>query len=221
MDVRTRTRGAALDGAMALAPMLLAYAPFALVVGTAVARSEHPVAAWFGTSTIYGGAAHLAVLDALAGGAGWLPAAAIGLLVNARLGAYAAAMAPQWRAAPLGHRVAAAVMLTDAPWALAQRRPGDRAFYLGAAGTLFIGWPTMVTAGMLAGDRLAAAPVTGLLPALTLGAAVVGRLRTAPVVLAAAASAVAALVTAGMSAGVALPVCAAVGTVAAMLGRRS
>jgi predicted branched-subunit amino acid permease len=221
METATRARAAARDGALALAPMLFAYAPFALVVGTAVARSEHPVAAWLGTSTIYGGAAHLAVLDVLAGGAGWVPAVAIGLLVNARLAAYAAAMAPAWRSAPLGHRVAAAVMLTDAPWAVAQRRPGDRAFYLGAAGALFLGWPAMVTAGMLAGDRLAGAPVTGLMPALTLGVVVVGRLRSQPIALAASAAAAAAVATAWLPAGVALPVCAAVGTAAAATGRQS
>jgi predicted branched-subunit amino acid permease len=221
MDTETRQRGPAAEGALAMAPMLLAYVPFALVVGTAVARSEHPVAAWLGTSTIYGGAAHLAVLDVLAGGAGWLPAAAIGLLVNARLVAYAAALAPGWRTAPLGQRLGAAVMLTDAPWALSRRRPGDRAFYLGCAATLFVGWPAMVTVGMLLGDRIATAPVTGLLPALTLGGLLVSRLHAGPVALAAAAAAVAAVVTAGSPAGLALPVCAAVGTAAALVGRRS
>jgi predicted branched-subunit amino acid permease len=221
MDIQTRRRAAAREGAVALAPTLLAYAPFALVVGTAVAKSDQPLAAWLGTSTIYGGAAHLAVLDVLAGGAGWLPAVAVGLLVNARLGAYAAAMAPQWRTAPLGQRVAAAVMLTDAPWALSRRRPDERRYYFGAAVTLFLAWPAMVTAGMLLGDRLAAASVTGLLPALALGAVVVTRLRARAVAIAAAASSVAALATAGLSAGVALPVCAGVGIVAATLGRRS
>jgi hypothetical protein len=43
-------------------------------------------------------------------------------------------------------------MLTDAPWALSRdRATGRREFYLGAAGTLFIGWPMLVTAGALAG----------------------------------------------------------------------
>ena len=61
-----RTRGAAQerrDGVRAMAPMLVALVPFAVVVGTAVAQSDHRLAAWLGTSTIYGGAAHLAVLD--------------------------------------------------------------------------------------------------------------------------------------------------------------
>ena len=114
----------------------------------AIGASADPLAAWLATMTIYGGAAHLAVLGVLAQGSGWPAAAAVGLLVNARLIAYAAAMAPQWRSAPFGHRAIAALMLTDAPWALSRGRvKGHRQFYLGAALTLFIAWPVLVTLG--------------------------------------------------------------------------
>ena len=108
-----------------MAPLIAAYAPFAFLVGTAVAASENPLAAWLSTWTIYGGAAHFAVLDLLADGSGWLAAAAGGVLVNARLTAYAAAMAPQWRSAPAWQRVMAAVTLTDATWGLAHGRRRD------------------------------------------------------------------------------------------------
>jgi predicted branched-subunit amino acid permease len=127
--------------------------PFALVVGAAVASSANPWAAWLATWTIYGGAAHLTVLGVLAQGSGWAAVAAVGLLVNARLSAYATAMAPQWRSAPRGQRALAALMLTDLPWALARdRKHGLRQFYLGAAGTLFVGWPALVTVGVLVGS---------------------------------------------------------------------
>ena len=89
------------DGVRAMAPMLLALIPFAVVVGTAVAQSDHRLAAWLGTSTIYGGAAHLAVLDLLSDGAGWVSAAAVGLLINVRLAAFATSMVPEWRSAPV------------------------------------------------------------------------------------------------------------------------
>lgn len=101
-------------GVRAMAPMILAYLPFALMVGASVAARANPLAAWLATWTIYGGGAHLAVLDVLAQGSGWLAAAAVGLLVNARLTAYATAMAPQWRSAPFRQRAAAGLMLTDA-----------------------------------------------------------------------------------------------------------
>src|SRR5262245_19390531 len=77
------------DGVRAMASILLAFAPFALAVGTAIAHSDNRLAAWLGTSTIYGGAAHLAVLDLLAIGSGWIAAASVALLVNLRLAAFA------------------------------------------------------------------------------------------------------------------------------------
>jgi predicted branched-subunit amino acid permease len=205
-----------------MAPMLLAFVPFALVVGAAVASSANPWAAWLATWTIYGGAAHLAVLGVLAQGSGWAAAVAVGLLVNARLAAYATAMAPQWRSAPRGQRALAALMLTDVPWALARdRQHGQRQFYLGAAGTLFVGWPVLVTVGVLAGQLVTAFPVTTLLPALALGAIVMPQLRQRPAAVAAAAAAVVAVLTAHLSAGVSFGTAAAAGVVAAVRAERA
>jgi predicted branched-subunit amino acid permease len=209
-------------GIRAMAPLTVAYLPFALVVGAAVASSANPLAAWLATWTIYGGAAHLAVLGVLAQGSGWAAAAAVGLLVNARLTAYATAMAPQWRSAPRRQRAMAALMLTDAPWALARdHQTGQRQFYLGAAGTLFVGWPAMVTVGVLVGQRVTAYPVTTLLPALALGAIVMPQLRQRPAAAAAAAATVAAVATIHLSAGLSLGSAAMSGSVAALLVERA
>jgi predicted branched-subunit amino acid permease len=205
-----------------MAPLLPAYVPFGLLVGAAAAASANPWAAWLATWAIYGGAAHLAVLDVLAHGSGWVAAAVVGLLVNTRLTAYAAAMAPAWRTAPAGRRAVAALMLTDAPWALARERPaGQQHFYLGAAGTLFAAWPVLVTAGVLAHRWVAAVPVATLLPALTLGALVVPHLRERPVRWAVAAATVVALATAPLAAGPALLLAAVAGVGAGLLGGRS
>lgn len=206
-------------GVRAMAPMLVAYVPFGLLVGAAVAASANPLAAWLATWTIYGGAAHLAVLDVLGHGSGWMAAAAVGLLVNARLTAYSTAMAPEWRTAPARQRALAAVLLSDAPWALARDRgEGDRQFYLGAGLTLFVGWPVLVTLGTLTGDRVSTVPVAALLPALTLGAVVVPQLRHRPVAFAVAAASVSAVATAHLSAGTSLAVAAAVGVTAGLAG---
>ncbi len=209
------------EGVRAMAPMLVALVPFAVVVGTAVAQSDNRLAAWLGTSTIYGGAAHLAVLDLLSDGAGWVSAAAVGLLINVRLAAFATSMVPEWRSAPLRQRVAAGVMLTDIPWALSRDRRGQRQFYLGAALTLFLAWPVMVTTGMLLGGWLAELSVTAILPALSLGALVMTRVRARPMAIAVTAAGAAAVATAGQPASVALAICAIVGVVAASIaGRR-
>src|SRR4051794_2325293 len=56
-------------GVRAMAPMLLAYSPYALVIGSAVARIDDPVAGWSGSWIIYGGSAHLAALKGISEGA--------------------------------------------------------------------------------------------------------------------------------------------------------
>jgi len=205
-----------------MAPLLVAYAPFGLLVGAAVAASANPLAAWLATWPIYGGAAHLAVLDVLGHGSGWAAAAAVGLLVNVRLTAYSTAMAPEWRTAPVRQRALAAVMLTDATWALARgQADGQRQFYLGAGLTLFLGWPALVTLGTLTGDWVGSVPVAALLPPLTLGAVVVTQVRQRPVAFAVAAAALTAVATTQLPAGPALAVAAAAGVAAGLCGERA
>ena len=97
VDVVTHHHADVSAGVRAMAPMLVAYAPFGLLVGGAVAASESPGAAWLSTWTIYGGAAHLAVLDVLQRDTGVLGAALVGLLINARMVAYSVSLAPHWR----------------------------------------------------------------------------------------------------------------------------
>lgn len=209
-------------GARAMAPLIAAYAPFAFLVGTAVAASENPLAAWLATWTIYGGAAHFAVLDLLAHGSGWVAAAAAGVLVNARLTAYAVAMAPQWRTAPLHHRLLAALTLTDAVWGLAHgRQQGQRAFYAGAAAVLFVAWPTLVTVGTLVGTPDPLAPATGLLAAAALALIVVPHLRDRPTAAAVAAAVVTAVLTVRIDPALALGATALAGAVAGGLTKGS
>lgn len=209
-------------GARAMAPMLFAYAPFGLLVGAAVSESDRPLAAWLSTWSIYGGAAHLAVLDVLQQGAGAAGAALVGLLVNARMVAYSVSLAPLWRDTGVTSKLAAAAMLTDATWGLttaldAQGARARRRFYFGAGVTLWLGWPVLVTVGVLAGGWLQQVPVTTLLPSLTLGALAVGQLRDRPAVAAGAASLATALATTTMDSGIALAVVAGAGTSAALV----
>jgi predicted branched-subunit amino acid permease len=208
-----------------MAPMLLAYAPFGLLVGAAVGESDQPLAAWLSTWSIYGGAAHLAVLDVLAHDAGVVGAALVGLLVNARMVAYSVSLAPHWRDAGVGSKLAAAAMLTDATWGLATSREAPtaqarRRYYFGAGLILWFGWPALVTVGVLAGGWLQQVPVTTLLPSLTLGALAVGQLRNRPALAAGAASFAAALATVRLDAGIALALTAAAGTSAALVAHR-
>lgn len=223
----TRPRAEVVAGARAMAPMLVAYAPFGLLVGAAVAASDSPLTAWLSTWTIYGGAAHLAVLDVLQHDTGVLGAALVGLLINARMIAYSVSLAPHWRDASAGSRVAAAAVLTDATWALAHNYPGGsaaarRRYYFGAGVTLWLGWPTLVSLGALAGGWVQGVPVAALLPSLTLGSLVIPQLRNRPGLAAGVTATAVAVVTADLDGGVAMTLAAAAGATAAVLvSRRS
>ena len=215
------------DGARAVLPAVAAYVPFGLIVGAHMATSADPLVAWLGTFTIYGGAAQLALLDVLAAGGSVMAAAATALLLQARLAVYSAALAPDWRAAPLRARLLAAVALTDVPWAISQGRAAEagdvasrRRFYLGAALTLWVAWPVLVTAGMLGGTVLTRQPVAGLVAPLLFGALVAPHLRERRGAVAAGAAAAAAAVTAPWSTGSAVLLASAVGAVAGGLADR-
>jgi predicted branched-subunit amino acid permease len=222
-----RERDDVLAGIRAMAPMLVAYAPFGLLVGAAVAGSESPVAAWLSTWTIYGGAAHLAVLDVLHAGTGALGAALVGLLVNARMVAYSVSLAPHWRRTSLVSKLGAAAMLTDATWGLARDRDSAtdaarRRFYFGAGATLWLGWPSLVSLGVVLGGWVRDVPAVGLLPCLTLGSLAVRQVVTRPAAAAAVVAACAAVLTFSVADGLALAVCAVAGaTAAALVHRRS
>lgn len=197
---RTATGSDVRAGARAMVPVVTAYIPFGIVVGQAVAASSSPWVAWSATLPIYGGAAQLAVLEVLAAGSGWMGAAVAGLLVQARLAAYAASMAPAWRRAPWRRRLAAALLLTDAPWAMARGR--SQHYYLGAGLLLVVVWPLLVAAGALLGDR--PLPASAVLLPLTLGAVLAPQLRQRPALAAIGAATVTAWLSRHLDTGAAL-----------------
>lgn len=220
----TRDRDEVRAGVRAMAPMLLALAPFGLLVGAAVAASDNPTAALLSTWTIYGGAAHLAVLGVLHQGAGVLGATLVGLVINARLLAYSASLAPHWRRASMRSRIVAAALMVDPTWALAHSRPGDsasvRRFYFGAGLTLWFGWPVVVVLGVFLGGSVQGFPVATLLPSLTLAALVVPQMRNRPGLAAGAAASAVAVATAGLDTGLALGLAAAAGASAGFIVQR-
>ncbi|HSE09277.1 MAG TPA: AzlC family ABC transporter permease [Nocardioidaceae bacterium] len=212
-------------GMRAMAPMIVAYAPFGLLVGAAVAASDSPMAAWLSTWTIYGGAAHLAVLDVLQRDAGVVGAVLVGLLINARMIAYSVSLAPHWRDATTRSRVAAAAMLTDATWAMAHNTPAEtprarRHFYFGAGLMLWFGWPLLVSLGVVVGGWVHGAPVATLLPSLTLGTLAIRQLQNRPGLAAGVAATAVAVATIHLDSGLALGLAACAGAGAAVLVNR-
>lgn len=222
--VRSDRRGDAFAGAAAVAPFVLAYVPFALVIGSTVATLDDPAAGWAGSWLIYGGSAHLAALHGLADGA---PLLAVGtaLLVNARLLVYSASMAPRWRDQPRWFRFLAPAMLIDPTWALADEHApvagaAHRRFFLAAGVVLGIGWSTTIAAGALLGERL---PDVGLELAapLCLIALVGPRLRDRAHRWAAVVAAGTALATTGLPSGTGIAASIAAGSLAAHAASRT
>ncbi len=165
-----------------MAALLVGLVPYGLVVGTAAAASRDAAAGWAGTWLIYSGSAHLAVLGSLSQGQGLLAVVATGLLVNTRLLAFSAALAPELRDEHWRWRAAVAALLVDPLWALVQGRPRKhamRAYYLGAGLVLWCGWGAAVTAGLLLGRSPVATAADVAVP-VCLATLVVPNARTRP-----------------------------------------
>jgi predicted branched-subunit amino acid permease len=147
-------------GVTSIAPLVVAYVPFALVIGTVLAEHGGIVVGVVGTWMIFGGSAHLATVRSVEEG-GVAAAVVTGLLVNARLIVYSAGLARTWRDQPRWFRVAAAPLVIDPTWALAEREAPEpldpaarRRRFLAAGLALGVGFSSTVAAGMVVGGRI-------------------------------------------------------------------
>ena len=113
--------GAARAGVTAIAPLVIGFAPFALVVGATIGAASNHEAGIAGSWLIYGGSAQIATVRALETG-GALTAILAALLINTRLLVYSASLSQHWRDQPLWFRVMAAPMIVDPVWAVAEAR---------------------------------------------------------------------------------------------------
>jgi predicted branched-subunit amino acid permease len=173
----TPTRAGARD---ALA-VIVAYLPFGLALGAAMAATGlHPFVAWASSPLLFGGAAQLLAVQLLDAGASAAVVVAGALVVNSRMLLYSASLAPHVRSWPGRRRWAAAYLLADPVFALAvgRFRSGgtDRerlSYYFAAGGVVWVGWMVITGAGTALGGALPpglrlelAAPLTFLLLAL-------------------------------------------------------
>jgi predicted branched-subunit amino acid permease len=208
-------------GALAMAPVLLGVAPFGFVIGAAASSGPTPAAGWAATFLFFAGSAHLAVVQLLDAGAGLVTVVTTGLVVQARLVAFSASLAPHWAGWRGWHRALAAATIIDPTWALAQdrySRPGSegalRAWYAGAAAMLAVGWGAAVTAGFLSGGSLSVSAGWKLVSPLLLLALVVPQVRTAGAYRAVAAAAVVAVCAGPLPSGTAVVLAMAAGALA-------
>jgi branched chain amino acid efflux pump len=213
----TDTPSAVRSGVLTMLPLVVGYMPFALVVGSVAADHGAPLAGWAGSWLIFGGSAHLAAIQTL-DEAGVAAAILTGLLINARLIVYSAALAHRWADQPRWFRFAAAGLIIDPTWAVAEQhaeRCADsahrRRYFLAASLTLGTAWSLAIAAGAVLGARLDGLDLQIAVPLCLLGL-VATALRTSGGRAVSAAAAASALVTIGWPSGTGILVAVVAGS---------
>jgi 4-azaleucine resistance transporter AzlC len=146
-------------GARDAAPIIVGLLPFGLVAGYAALEAGLSPAQAVGLSTIvFAGASQIAVIELLGADAPLTVAVATAVVINARLLMYSASIAPYFRAFRTRTKALLAYVLTDQAFALSvstyrdpDRDVDRRAYYLGAAGSIWIAWQVATVAGVLLG----------------------------------------------------------------------
>lgn len=149
-------RSAVVAGVRDVSPLLLGVAPFGLVAGvTAVEAGFPPEIAVAMSVIVFAGAAQLALIDLVGQGAAPAVVAATGLIVNLRYLMYSASIAPRFRRYAARWRALCSYLMTDQAYALTVVREGPvRAYYLGAAATLWVTWQATTVAGVVVGASI-------------------------------------------------------------------
>ncbi len=152
----------AIEGVRAIAPVLLGVVPFGLVAGlTAVQAGQGVVGAVVFSVVVFAGAAQLASLNLLGGGASLAVVVGTTLVINARFVLYSASLAPQFSEVSRGRRLLAAYLLTDQAYAVSLARfrdpldgRGRWRFYLGAATVMWLVWQVSTLLGAYVGGAV-------------------------------------------------------------------
>jgi predicted branched-subunit amino acid permease len=221
-------RQAFITGARAAGPVVVAYIPFALALGAALAAtSVNEFTAWSSSWLIFAGAAQLVAVDLLHDGAGLLVAIVTALVVNARHTLYSASLAPRMADWPTGRRWVGAYFLADPVYALAlgrfhQSDGGGHArarfgYYLGAGVTCWVGWQVLTGTGVLMGGVFPESMPLGLAAPLTFLLLLIPQLQSRAEYLAALVGGAVALSASGLPSGLGLLVGAGTGVIAGAL----
>lgn len=149
-------------GARAIAPVLLGAAPFGLVAGVSGVVNGATVLQTVAFSVVsFAGAAQIAAMDLLGGGAAIWVVLLTMVAINLRFVLYSAGLAPWLRDEPRRRRALGAYLVTDHAYVVSSTRftrapplsrPAD--YYLGAAAAFWVTWQTATLAGALIGRGL-------------------------------------------------------------------
>lgn len=156
------SRSGLLDGARAVAPLLLAVVPFGLVLGVTAAGSAIGGNLGIATSSIiFAGAAQLVTVQLIDAGTSLAVVVVTALVVNIRHLMYSAALAPHFSEFPRRSRFWLPYLLTDQAFAVSMLRYetiGDptykRAFFVGGGFALWISWQIATIIGVVVGAQI-------------------------------------------------------------------
>jgi len=200
-------------------PVILGVIPFALTIGaTAVTSSVSPVASWLGGPLIAAGSAHLTTISLLGAGTSAIGVVLAALVVNARLAAYSAVLAPRFVTQPKWFRWVGPYVLVDQTFALAVMRGDDadgafRTYLLSASAVLLAAWVTAISVGMALGPVIPESWELWFATPLMFTAMTIPSTKTRPGLVAALTGAVLALVLAEVPSGLGLITAIVVGAV--------
>ena len=211
----------ALRDLRAVAPGVI---PFGMFLGmTITITGSGAFAGLFGAAAVYAGSAQLATISVLHLGSGLLTAVAAGVVVNARILLYGAALEPWFRSQPRWFRLLGVQFVLDQTYLATVERPGYRNSALFRRYWLWIGlsllgvWLAAVGTGIALGPLVPDMPHLVLVGTALFTAMLVPRLVSRPSCLAAAAATLAALVTSQVAPTAAILAGAATGVLAAVL----
>lgn len=148
-------------GANAIAPVLLALAPFGVAFGATATGSGLSALETLGMSVfVFAGAAQLAMVPLISAGASVAVVVLTVLVINLRLMLYSASLASHFRRLPAGWKGLLSYLLTDQAYAATVTRfdegeieePDKRWYYLGAAMPIGIVWLTATVFGVYLGS---------------------------------------------------------------------
>ena len=163
MTDRTQPKQAGLlDGAQAVAPLLLAVVPFGLVLGvTAAASAVGGTLGIASSSIIFAGAAQLVTVQLIDAGTSLAVVVLTALVVNVRHMMYSAALAPHFSEFPRQSRLLLPYLLTDQAFAVSSLRYETvsdpiykRWFFVGAGATMWVSWQIATVVGVVLGAQI-------------------------------------------------------------------
>ena len=149
-------------GFVAILPIVVGVVPFGLIYGVTAADAGVSAPLGIGMSSIiFAGAAQLATVQLLDGGAAALVIIATGLVINSRHLMYSASLEPHFRHMSIGRRAFQSYLLTDQAYAVSiahfskKDEPRTKTWYFLAAGlTLWVVWHVTTVIGFALGTEV-------------------------------------------------------------------